>query len=78
MIGRFLEVLMEGREKFYICPVCFRTCDTEIECHDHRMVECEAGIPGDERRRPVADRFGNYVSRAPRWYMEAVGWIHVE
>jgi hypothetical protein len=42
------------------------------------MVECEAGIPGDERRRPVADRFGNYVSRAPRWFMEAVGWIHVK
>ena len=69
---------MESSEIFYICPVCFQTCDTEIECHAHRMIECEVGTPGDERRRPVADRFGNYVSRAPRWYMEAVGWIPIE
>jgi hypothetical protein len=39
------------------------------------MVECDAGEPGGERSKPVHDRYGNLVSRAPRWYLEAVGWI---
>lgn len=63
---------MEEQEIFYICPICFRVCETEAECHEHVMVLCETGHPGDERRKPVEDRFGNLVSRAPRWYLEAV------
>jgi hypothetical protein len=47
-------------------------CETEAECHEHLMVLCETGHPGDERRKPVSDRFGNLVSRAPRWYLEAI------
>jgi hypothetical protein len=69
---------MENESVFYICPVCFQVCDTEQECHAHRMVECDAGEFGDERRKPVSDRFGNLVSRAPRWFLEAVGWIRAE
>jgi hypothetical protein len=56
----------------YLCPVCFQACDSEIECHAHRMLQCHVGQPGDERRKPVRDRSGNYVSRAPRWFLEAV------
>ncbi len=56
----------------YICPICFRVSETEDECHEHLMVLCETGHPGDERRKPVSDQFGNFVSRAPRWYLEAV------
>ncbi len=59
----------------YICPICFKVCDTEQECHAHQMVKCDVGEPGDERRKPIVDRFGKYVSRAPRWYIEAVSWI---
>ncbi len=59
----------------YICPICFQTCESERECHAHRMVACHPGKIGDQRRKPVTDRFGNMVSRAPRWYLEAVGWI---
>jgi hypothetical protein len=40
------------------------------------MVKCDVGEPGDERRKPIVDRFGKYVSRAPRWYIEAVSWIN--
>lgn len=65
---------MEAEDNFYICPICFQVCESEIECHAHRMVECDPGEAGDERRRPIRDRFGNYVSRAPRWFLEAV-WI---
>lgn len=66
---------MPREESFYICPICFQVCETERECHlhehAHRMVECEPGSPGDERRKPVHDRFGNLMSRAPRWYLDA-------
>jgi hypothetical protein len=69
---------MESKEVFYICPVCFQTCDSEIECHAHMMIACDTGEPGDERRKPVKNRFGQYASRAPRWYIESVGWIEAE
>jgi hypothetical protein len=64
---------MKTGENFYICPVCFQVCDSQQECHAHRMVECAPGKPGDERRKPVTNRFGRYASRAPRWYLEAIG-----
>ena len=63
---------MANDQILYICPICFRVCETEDECHEHLMVECETGHPGDERRKPVTDQFGNLVSRAPKWYLEAV------
>ena len=64
---------------FYICPKCFRVCEDEEKCHQHmRMIECEIGDFGDDRRKPITDQFGHFVSRAPRWYLEAVGWIDVE
>ncbi len=56
---------------FFICPVCFKICETERQCHDHLMMRCDAGKPGSELRKPVTDRFGNMVSSAPRWYLEA-------
>ena len=62
---------MANEQDFYLCPICFRVCETEAECHKHLMVLCETGHPGDERRKPVSDQFGNLVSRAPRWYLEA-------
>jgi hypothetical protein len=36
---------------------------------------CIPGDLGDERRKPVNNRYGQYVSRAPRWFLEALGWI---
>ena len=63
------------KEVVYVCPVCFKVCESERECHQHRMVECYPGKPGDECRKPMSDRFGQFVSRAPRWYLEAQGHI---
>jgi len=63
---------MDQEQIFYMCPICFRVCESESECHEHRMVICKTGHPGDQRRKPVTDRFGNLVSRAPLWYLEAV------
>jgi len=51
-------------------------CETGEKCHQHQLLlECEPGEFGDERRKPVRNQFGVYVSRAPRWYLEAIGWI---
>jgi hypothetical protein len=74
---------MDDRDTvLYICPVCFRVCETERECHQHRTRECHPGHPGDETRKPVMDQYGHYVSRAPRWFLEAQGiipaWTPVE
>ena len=63
---------MDHREVFYLCPICFRVCESEAECHDHVMILCDTGQIGDERRKPIEDRDGKLVSRAPRWYLEAV------
>jgi hypothetical protein len=35
------------------------------------MLECKPGTSGDNRRKPLRDRFGNLASRAPRWFLEA-------
>lgn len=60
---------------FYMCPICFRVFDTERECHKHRTLRCIPGKPGSEQRKPMIDQFGNMVSSAPRWYLEARGVI---
>lgn len=63
---------MDQKQVFYLCPICFRVCETEEECHEHQMVFCETGHPGDELRKPMMDNYGKMVSRAPRWYLEAL------
>jgi len=63
---------MNQEQVIYICPICFRVCETESECHEHLMVICETGSPGDEKRKPVIDAFGRLASRAPRWYLDAL------
>ena len=45
--------MMDTEQRIFICPVCFQVCDTEQECHTHRMIACEVGELGDERRKPV-------------------------
>jgi hypothetical protein len=70
-----------GPVAFYICPTCFQVCLSEQErdehqvTFEHQMVACNPGGPGDARRKPVKNPYGQYVSRAPRWFLEALGWI---
>ncbi|HLF25264.1 MAG TPA: hypothetical protein VJG32_02915 [Anaerolineae bacterium] len=66
---------MNSGRLFYLCPVCFRCSEVEDECHAHRMVVCDAGEWGDERRKPIVDEIGRMHTRAPRWFLEAVGWM---
>lgn len=69
---------MDAETDFYICPTCFQVCETEKECHQHIMIACHPGEVGGERRKPVLNKQGIMVSRAPRWYLEAIGWLPVE
>jgi hypothetical protein len=66
---------MNTAYSFYLCPVCFEVREDCRDCHHQRMIVCDVGGPGDERRKPVIDASGRLKSRAPRWFMEAVGWI---
>ena len=66
---------MDSERILYICPMCFKVCESEQECHAHTMLACDIGELGAEQRKPVKDRFGNYVSRAPRWFLDAAGWL---
>ncbi len=60
---------------FYICPTCFNACEDLKECHEHQMMGCDPGELGHERRKPMMDATGRIRTRAPRWYLEAAGWI---
>ncbi len=57
----------------YICPMCFEVSDIERTHHGRRMIRCDAGAPGDERRKPVINGDGRLHSHAPRWFLEAIG-----
>jgi len=66
---------MPEKVKFYICLTCYRVCEESGECHEHRMLLCCPGEAGTERRKPLRDASGRIQSRAPRWFLEATGWI---
>jgi hypothetical protein len=68
---------MNANTTFYLCPMCFEVSEVEREHHGHRMICCDAGQPGDERRKPVIDERGNVKSHAPRWFLEAIGSLRV-
>jgi len=55
---------------FYICPVCFKTSESEGNCHATTMLHCASLQPGDEQLKPLMDAEGDLRSRAPRWFLE--------
>ena len=69
---------MSKKTQLYICPVCFEISNTINDAHEHTMILCDYGEPGDERRKPVKDEFNHYVNPAPRWFLEAVGWVKAD
>jgi len=60
-----------SRKLLYICPSCFTICESPVEEHKHQVIECYIGEADNIRRKPITDKFGCLVSRAPRWYLEA-------
>lgn len=59
---------------FYICPTCFEVFDTNDERHPHPLIRCACGGLDDARRKPPMEG-GRLRSRAPQWFLEAVGWL---
>jgi len=57
---------------FYLCPICFYTCESPDDVHEHVLLRVDPGLPGDERRKPMTDSRGRILSAAPRWFHEAV------
>lgn len=55
----------------YICPVCHCVSARAGIHHRRRTTKCDAGIPGDERSKPLYDESGNLISRAPLWWIDA-------
>jgi hypothetical protein len=54
----------------YVCSECFRVAGGQEICHGRPMLECDAGLPGDERSKPVMTPEGELVTHAPRWWVE--------
>jgi hypothetical protein len=63
---------IQEQRVLYKCPICLRCSDTQDSCHQHQMVRCEMGEPGDESTQPVQTGDGRVLTHAPRWWVMAV------
>jgi hypothetical protein len=61
----------------FICPKCFEILESHNVPHGHerKLIRCEPGTPDDQRRRPPFRADGHVMTRAPRWYLEAIGML---
>jgi hypothetical protein len=59
----------EANRILYICEICFHSQTEPGECHDHPLIRCDAGCPGDECTQPVGAADGRLLTRAPRWWI---------
>lgn len=64
---------MPDIQAFYICPTCFEASETEKMCHGQLMIHCTPDRLSGEKCKPVVGSDGRPLSRAPRWFLEAVG-----
>ncbi len=68
--------MTNSNDRFYLCPICFAAFESEIACKahiHHRAVWCDPIKLTDEQRKPLTYADGRLASRAPRWFLEAVG-----
>jgi hypothetical protein len=57
--------------RVFICRVCHLVGREPLACHPGQSVECDAGVPGDDRSKPLFDAQGHLVTRAPKWWVDA-------
>ncbi len=72
--------MTDSNDRFYLCPICFAAFESEIACKahiHHRAVWCDPIDLTDEQRKPLTYADGRLASRAPRWFLEAVGALPV-
>jgi hypothetical protein len=63
--------MTDTNRKIYICRICHRVDQRPMTCHPGQSVTCDAGSFGDERSRPLFDKNGRLVTRAPKWWVDA-------
>ncbi len=64
---------MTRRLIFYLCPKCFKLREGDVEGHEHgKMIRFDASTLTPEQRKPLFDQQGRLVTRAPRWFLQAV------
>ena len=66
--------MAEEHRIIYVCQECFTMAGEARTCCEHKMIRLDAGIPGDERSKPLMDERGNLKTRAPLWWVERNAW----
>ncbi len=64
----------EQHRIIYICQECFTIATRSQTCCERKMIRIDAGVPGDERSKPLMDEYGNLKTRAPVWWVERNAW----
>ena len=67
--------MTEEKKIYYICPKCLDMTQAppDHKGHEGRLIAVSPGPWDDERRKPPLDAHGHVMTRAPRWYLEAIG-----
>lgn len=59
----------EEHRILYMCEICFLISETPGVHHERLMIKCDAGCPGDDCTKPIADEGGHIVTHAPKWWV---------
>jgi len=61
--------------KFYMCPKCFEAADDPTPCPrcGGKRAMCQPGAADNPIRKPLMSATGELKSRAPVWWLQAVG-----
>lgn len=54
---------------FFLCTICFKTSETEEECHT-LMIPVRGETLVDQERRPL-EKDGRLITQAPSWFIAA-------
>jgi|Deesub1362A_J573_1020465.scaffolds.fasta_scaffold03859_2 hypothetical protein len=62
----------EISDRIYVCPRCFEVEAQAGKCprDGAELVRCEPGSTDDPCRKPLMDRQGRVLTRAPRWWLQ--------
>jgi hypothetical protein len=66
---------MNASSVFYLCPMCFETFEAEPASHQHQVMRIDPAQLNSELRQPASDNIGHLTSRAPRWFLAAIGTL---
>jgi hypothetical protein len=74
-VRRTVAGLPESVEIFYLCPRCMEPADEPLPCPrcGGQRVTCRPGTANDPVRKPLTTATGELRSRAPVWWLQAVG-----